>query len=213
MELYGYFRSSAAYRVRIGLNLKGLSYTQHCVHLVKDGGQQHSEDYKKINPAELVPALKTGSDTVITQSLAILEYLEDLEPTPSFFPESKIEKAKVRALAYDIACDVHPLNNLRVLQYIKGPFGKNDEEKMQWYFNWLEKGFNAYEKQLEKYSRQFSFGDNITLADICLIPQVYNANRFTFPMDKYPLINKVNDNCLKTSAFDKAIPENQPDAK
>jgi maleylacetoacetate isomerase len=214
MKLYDYWRSSAAFRVRIALNLKGLSYEQVSVHLVKEGGQQHSADYKSINPQAFVPCLVTDKGESITQSLAIIEYLEETVPAPALLPEGALQRARVRSLADIVACDIHPLNNLRVLQYLVGDLNVASEDKNQWYNHWIYKGFDALEIRLaqEDATGNFCHGDTPTLADICLVPQVYNALRFNCDMVSYPNISRINDNCLKHSAFEKALPENQPDA-
>ncbi|MDC2891368.1 maleylacetoacetate isomerase [Psychrosphaera sp. 1_MG-2023] len=211
MTLFGYWRSSAAYRVRIALNLKGLQYEQKSVHLIKDGGQQHAEDYADLNPNKLVPTLVDGEFT-LNQSLAILEYLEIKYPNINLLPANLADNMKCRALALDLACDIHPLNNLRVLQYLTGPLAQSEEQKMQWYFNWLEVGFTAFEKSINKVAGNFCFGDHVSWADLCLIPQVYNAERFNFDMSPYPLIQRVVAHCRTLDAFTKAAPENQPDA-
>ncbi|MCL1036562.1 maleylacetoacetate isomerase [Shewanella submarina] len=212
MTLYGYWRSSAAYRVRIALNLKGIEVDHKSVHLVKDGGQQHHADYISLNPQQLVPALVLDDGEVLTQSMAMLEYLEDTHPEIPLLPSDTLAKAKVRALANAIACDVHPLNNLRVLQYLKGEAGLDDAAKDAWYQHWIVTGFNAYEAMLADTAGEFSFGDSPTLADICLVPQVYNARRFKIPLDNYPHIVRIVENCNRLAAFAEAAPENQADA-
>lgn len=211
MKLYGYWRSSAAYRVRIALNLKNIECEHISVHLVKDGGEQHKPNYIAMNPTELVPTLIDG-DLTINQSMAMLEYLEEAYEQTPLLPNDIKEKAIVRALALDIACEVHPLNNLRVLQYLNGELGVTEQEKTAWYHHWIVQGFTAFEKTLEKTAGDFCFGDNVTIADLCLIPQVYNANRFKVDMSAFPLINKVVENCNKQPAFIDAAPENQADA-
>lgn len=211
MKLYTYWRSSSAYRVRIALNLKGLEYQAEPVHLVKGGGQQRSPGYKAINPQGLVPSLE-DKNRVITQSLAIMEYLDEAYPnTHRLLPQHAHERAKVRSLALLIATDIQPLDNLRVLQYLKNDLQITDQKKSQWYAHWIIQGFDAYEAQLNNADR-FSFGDSPGLADTCLIPQIYNAQRFNIDLSAYPNILKVNKNCLELEAFDKARPENQPDA-
>lgn len=214
MKLYDYWRSSAAYRVRIALNLKGLSYEHICIHLVKEGGQQHSADYKKINPQGLIPSLLTNEGALISQSLAILEYLEETTPTPALLPDSAIARARVRSLANLIACDIHPLDNLRVLQYLVNAFSIEDEPKMTWYRHWIYKGFDALESRLsqDKETGIFCHGDQPSLADICLVPQVYNAHRFNCDMQNYPTLTRIHKACNERGAFQKALPENQPDA-
>lgn len=211
MKLFGYWRSSAAYRVRIALNLKGISYEQESVHLVKDGGEQHGDQYRKLNPNRLVPTLVDGEFS-LNQSMAILEYLEIKYPNSPLLPANLAENMKCRALALDLACDVHPLNNLRVLQYLTGPLGQDETAKMAWYFHWLEVGFSAFEKNLLDTAGSYCFGDEPSWADICLVPQVYNAERFGFDMSPYPIINKVVAQCRALPAFKDAAPENQPDA-
>ena len=212
MKLYGYWRSSAAYRVRIALNLKQLSFENLPVHLVKNGGEQHSDSYKALNPAQLVPTLVDG-ELSLNQSLAIIDYLEDTYPEPALLPEDAAAKARVRALALDIACDIHPLNNLRVLQYLTGPLALTEQQKLEWISHWLSSGFTALEQRLAQSAGQFCFGDTVTLADICLIPQVYNAQRFALDLTPYPHIKTVHHNCMQLAAFALAAPEQQPDAQ
>jgi maleylacetoacetate isomerase len=212
MKLYGYWRSSAAYRVRIALNLKQLSFDNLPIHLVKNGGEQHSNDYKALNPAQLVPAFIDG-DVQLNQSLAIIEYLEEMYPQPALLPQEPTARARVRALALDIACDLHPLNNLRVLQYLTGPMALSETQKQAWIIHWLETGFSALECRLAQSAGQFCFGDEVTLADLCLVPQVYNAQRFALDMSAYPTVNTVYHNCQQLAAFALAAPEQQPDAQ
>ncbi|WP_135079669.1 maleylacetoacetate isomerase [Terasakiella sp. SH-1] len=211
MKLYDYWRSSASYRLRIALNLKNIPYEHICVHLVKGGGQQHSADYKAKNPQGFVPALELEDGTILTQSMAILEYLDETHPTPALLPSDALGRAEVRSLAQVIASDIHPVNNLRILKYLAGELGVADEQKMTWYRHWITKGFEALEARLGNTG--FCYGDSPTLADICLIPQVYNAHRFNVDMTPFPKISAINENCLKIEAFDKAVPENQPDAE
>ncbi len=213
MKLYSYWRSSAAYRVRIGLNLKNIPYEQIPVHLVKDGGEHLKAEYTTKNPQGLVPALELDDGTVLTQSLAILEYLDDLSKENLLLPTAAIEKAKVRALAQAVACDIHPVNNLRILKYLSNELGVSEEAKNIWYRHWIEVGFAAIEKTLKTSSNgSFCFGHAPTLADICLIPQVYNAHRFKVDMTVYPLLSKINEHCLTLEAFAKAAPQAQSDA-
>lgn len=213
LQLYGYWRSSAAYRVRIALNLKGIPYEQVSVHLVKDGGEQHKPEYRSLNPQGLVPFLIDG-DTKLSQSIAMLEYLEERHPEPRLLPEDIHLKAKVRATCQTIACDIHPVDNLRVLKYLTGKLGVEEEQKMEWYRHWITLGFTALEQQLQEYSKQgpYCFGEQLTMADACLIPQVYNANRFACSMESFPRLRAINDACLGLEAFKQAIPEAQPDA-
>lgn len=210
MKLYDYWRSSAAYRVRIALNLKEIAYEHICVHLVKDGGQQHSDFYRSKNPQELVPALELDTGNVLTQSMAIMEYLDEIVPTPALLPGNALHRQKIRSLAQIISADIHPVNNLRILQYLSKEFDVSDEDKANWYRTWIYKGFDALEARLGKDA--FCVGDQPTLADICLVPQVYNALRFQCDMTAYPKITRINETCLKLDAFAKAVPENQPDA-
>lgn len=214
IKLYDYFRSSASFRVRIALNLKGLTYEQMSVHLVKDGGRHLQASYEAINPQKLVPCfIDNESTTPLAQSLAIIEYLDEQYPLPAFLPLDKEERAQVRAFAQHIACEIHPLNNLRVLKYLTETLQLTDQQKKNWYHHWLSEGFNALEKILNKGPKApYCFGDSPSLADICLVPQVYNAQRFEFPLHDYPLIQAINARCLEKEAFHKALPENQSDA-
>ncbi|WP_018691013.1 maleylacetoacetate isomerase [Algicola sagamiensis] len=211
MILYGYWRSSAAYRVRIALNLKQLPYTHESIHLVKDGGQQHQADFRARNPNGLVPVLVDG-DVTLNQSMAILEYLEDRYPETQLLPSDPVERAKVRAVAMDIACDIHPLNNLRILKYLKMPMAQSEEAVNTWYQHWIREGFHALESRLSLSAGKFCFGDEITLADLCLVPQVYNAKRFALEMEQFPVISRITEHCNTIDAFIQALPENQADA-
>jgi len=211
VKLYTYFRSSAAYRVRIALNLKGLSYDMVPVHLTRDGGQQHKLEFQKINPQRRVPALELSSGDVLTQSLAIIEYLDEIEPEPPFLPADALERAHVRALAQIVACDIHPLNNLITLQYLKRVLKHEQAEIDAWYHHWVIEGFTALERMLGP--GPYAHGAHVSLADICLIPQVFNARRLKVPLDAFPKIVAVEQACLKLPAFDKTRPENQPDAE
>ena len=211
MKLYTYFRSSAAYRVRIALNLKGLPYEMVSVHLTKDGGQQHKPDFHAINPQERVPALVLSSGEVLTQSLAIIAYLDEVEPEPPFLPADALDRAKVRAVAQVVACDIHPLNNLIALQYLKRTLKHEQADIDAWYHHWVIEGFKAIEAMIKP--APYACGAHVTLADICLVPQVYNARRLKVPLDAFPKIVAVEQACLKLPAFDKARPENQPDAE
>ena len=210
MKLYSYWRSTAAYRVRIALNIKQVSYNYEAVHLVKDGGEHLQNEYKSLNPQSLVPALQTDDGQILTQSLAIIDYLEEVYPEHGLYPSDIIGKAQAQAMALSIACDIHPLNNLRVLKYLKSD-GWQQEQVDKWYAHWIHKGFTAIEKQLQMTSDKFCFGNVASVADIFLVAQVYNANRFTVPLDDYPLIQKINAHCLTQTAFIEAMPENQPD--
>ena len=211
MKLYSYFRSSAAYRVRIALNLKGLPYEMAPIHLTKDGGQQRKPEFVALNPQMRVPALALSSGDVITQSLAIIEYLDDIHPEPPLLPPDALERAHVRAIAQIVACDIHPLNNLVVLQYLKNTMQHAQPEIDAWYQHWVIAGFKTIEAMIAP--APFACGAQVTLADICLVPQVYNARRLNVPLDKFPKIVAVEAACLKLAAFDEAQPENQPDAE
>ncbi len=213
IKLYSYFRSSAAYRVRIALNYKQLDYEVIPVHLLKNNGEQHSSDYQSLNPQELVPTLSVD-EQVYTQSLAIIEWLEETHPKPALLPTLHAARAQVRALAQIVACDMHPLNNLRVLNYLKQHFQCAKEDTQTWYTHWLRLGFDAIESQLQKFSAQdYCYGKSVSMADVCLIPQIYNAKRFDFDMSAYPHITRVYEHCLSLDAFAKAQPEQQIDAE
>ncbi|MEI8275995.1 MAG: maleylacetoacetate isomerase [Hyphomicrobiales bacterium] len=211
MKLYSYFRSSAAYRVRIALNLKGLPYEMVSIHLTKDGGHQRAPEFKAVNPQMRVPALKLSSGEVLTQSLAIIEYLDEINPERPLLPADALARAKVRAVAQLIACDIHPLNNLIALQYLKRTLKHEQPEIDAWYHHWVIEGFTALEAMMTP--GPYACGAHVTLADICLVPQVYNARRLKVPLDRFPKIVAIDAACLKLPAFDKARPENQPDAE
>jgi len=214
MRLYTYFRSSAAYRVRIALNLKGLPYESVPVHLLRDGGQQHAESYASVNPARLVPALQDGAAT-ITQSLAIIEYLEQTHPSPALLPADAVARARVRALALSIACDIHPLNNLRVLRYLKSAGNLDDAWRDEWARHWIGLGFAALERRLtaESGTATYCHGETPSLADCCLVPQVANAQRVHLPLEDFPTLRRIHENCLRLPAFIAAAPAAQPDAE
>ncbi len=211
MKLFTYFRSSAAYRVRIALNVKGLPYEMESAHLTRDGGRQYTPEFRALNPQMRVPVLQLSSGDVLTQSLAIIEYLDEIQPEPALLPADALARAHVRALAQVVACDIHPLNNLVVLQYLKGPMQHEQAAVDAWYRHWVVKGFDAVEAMIKP--GPYACGAHVTLADICLVPQVYNARRFKVSLDAYPKIAAVEAACLKLPAFDKARPENQPDAE
>ncbi|MCW3149744.1 maleylacetoacetate isomerase [Stutzerimonas stutzeri] len=215
LKLYGYWRSSAAYRVRIALNLKGLAYRQVPVHLVKDGGQQRAADYRALNPQQLVPLLvdEVNGGARIAQSLAILEYLDEIFPVPPLLPVDPVARAQVRALALHIACDVHPLNNLRVLQYLSGELGIDEEAKNRWYRHWVEQGLAAVEQGLAVFDGALSLGQRPGYLEACLVPQVYNARRFACDLHAYPRILEMVARCETLEAFRNAAPEVQPDAQ
>ncbi|HEX3896601.1 MAG TPA: maleylacetoacetate isomerase [Rudaea sp.] len=214
IKLYSYWRSSAAYRVRIALNLKGLPYELIPVHLINNGGEHHSEAYQEINPQQKVPTLIDG-ERIIRQSMAIVEYIEETyDGEHRLMPVMARERARVRALAQIVACDIHPVNNLSVMQYLEHEFNTPQVERDRWTRHWITEGFKGLEKLLatNPSTGQFCEGDEPSLADICLIPQVYNAYRWSVDMDQFPLIRKISDECMKMEAFDRAKPENQPDA-
>jgi len=211
MKLYTYFRSSAAYRARIALNLKGLPYEMVPIHLTKDGGHQRAPEFRAVNPQMRVPALALSSGEVLTQSLAIIEYLDEINPEPPLLPADALERAKVRAVAQVVACDIHPLNNLVVLQYLKRQLKHEQPEIDTWYHHWVIEGFKAIEVMIAR--APYACGAHVTLADVCLVPQVFNARRLKVPLDQFPKIVAVETACLKLPAFDKARPENQPDAE
>lgn len=213
-RLHGYWRSTAAYRVRIALELKGIDYEYLPVDLVKDGGEQHGDTFRALNPAELVPALEIDG-RLLTQSLAICEYLEDTRPQPPLMPTDAGERAFVRALALDVACEVHPLNNLRVQQYLKGEMGQSQEAAARWMHHWMARGFDAIEARLVARggSGNCCMGDVPGLADVFLVAQAYNADRFGFGLDRYSTIRRVVDHCRTLPAFAAAAPEAQPDAR
>lgn len=212
LSLYTYWRSSCSYRVRIALNLKGLDYESVPVHLVRDGGGQHSEDYRRMNPQGLVPTL-VADDHSVTQSLAIIEYLEETHPQPPLLPNDALARAHVRRMAYLIADEIQPLNNLGVLQYLKREMGLAQDAVDRWYRHFIERGFSALEQILSESPAKYCFGEEPGLADVCLVPQVYNAERFGCDLTVYPNIVRINELCLLHEAFARAIPEAQPDAE
>lgn len=214
MKLFTYFRSSAAYRVRIALNLKGLAYEAIPIHLLRNGGEQLTSDYRAVNPAGLVPVLD-DEGTTITQSLAIIEYLDETRPQVPLMPDDALGRARVRALAMAIACDIHPIANLRVLKYLTGTMGVSEEAKNEWLRHWVREGLAALEIQLARdpQTGRFCHGDTPTLADCCLVPQVFNAQRFNIDMLAYPTISRINAVCCELPAFAAAHPSQQPDSE
>jgi len=214
MKLYTFFRSSAAYRVRIALNLKGLAYEAVPVHLSRGGGEQLAPAYRKLNPQSLVPVLQDG-ERVLAQSLAIMEYLEEVYPLPPLLPKNPAARARVRSLALAIACEIHPLNNLRVLNYLSGPLGLNDDAKRTWYLHWIALGLGALEAGLavDPETGSYCHGDAPGLADCCLVPQLANARRFKCDVSPYPTLLRIEKNCQALEAFRHAAPDQQPDAE
>lgn len=213
LVLYGYWRSTAAYRVRIALNLKGLVYENRPVHLVREGGEQHASAYASLNPQQLVPTLQHG-ERVLTQSMAILEYVDESWADPPLLPREPRDRARVRSLAQTVVADTHPLGNLRALQYLQSPLGVDEEQRAIWSRHWQALGLAAIEASLTGHPATGSFchGDSPTLADICLIPQLYNAARWKLPLEHYPTINRIAATCAELEAFQRAAPEEQPDA-
>ncbi|MGO4307599.1 MULTISPECIES: maleylacetoacetate isomerase [unclassified Cupriavidus] len=214
LKLYSYFRSSASFRVRIALGLKGLPYEYVGVHLLKEGGMQLKPEYRALNADGVVPTLVVDGQPLI-QSMAIIEYLDEVHPEPPLLPKDALDRAIVRGLAQEIACEIHPLNNLRVLKYVKHKLGATDEVKDAWYKHWVEEGFASLEVNLSQLGRvgRFAFGDTPTLIDLCLVPQVFNAQRFNVDMSRFPTIAKINDACMALEAFQKAAPGVQPDSE
>ncbi|MGD0331661.1 MAG: maleylacetoacetate isomerase [Xanthobacteraceae bacterium] len=211
MKLYSYFRSSAAYRVRIALNLKGLAYDTVPVHLVKDGGHNRRPEFRAVNPQMRVPALVTPTGDVLIQSLAIIEYLDETHPEPPLLPKDPIARAQARALADIVACDIHPLNNIGSLRYLKRELHQEQAAIDAWYHHWVLAGFEAIEALVRP--GPYACGGTVTVADLCLVPQVNNARRLNVPLDKFPKIVAIDAACLGLPAFDRARPENQPDAE
>jgi maleylacetoacetate isomerase len=212
--LYGYFRSSAAFRARIALNLKGIAPETRYIHLLKDGGAQHGADYRALNPQGLIPALVHDGHTV-TQSLAIIEYLDEIVPEPPLLPRDAWGRARARSIAYQIACDIHPVNNLRVNQHIRKTFNADAAAQIAWQRHWIALGFEALETMLARDAETGAFchGDAPTIADICLIPQMANARRVELDLAPYPTLTRIEAHALLLPAFDRALPKNQPDAE
>jgi len=211
VKLYSFFRSGAAYRVRIALNLKNVPYEMASVHLGKDGGHNRKPEYRALNPQMRVPVLALDSGDVIGQSMAIIDYLEEVYPDPPLLPSEPVARAKVRAFAQLIACDIHPLNNVSILRYLKRQLGHEQSEIDEWYRHWVLEGFEAIEAMITH--GPYAFGGQVTLADVCLVPQVFGARRFNTPLERFPKIVAADAACQKLPAFDKARPENQPDTE
>ena len=215
MKLYTYFRSSASYRVRIALNLKGLPCEMIPVHLLRDGGEQLKPEYRKLNADALVPSLVLDDGHVITQSMAIIEYLEEVHPEPALLPKDPLDRAWLRSLALAIACDIHPINNLRILRYLTGEMKVSAEDKDRWYKHWCEQGLAAVEQMLANDRRvgRYCYGDTPSLADCLLVPQVANAQRMHCDLSAMPTVMRINDACMQQPAFLAASPARQADAE
>ena len=210
MKLYNYFRSSASFRVRIALNLKGLPFDYLPVHLVK--GENKSDAYKAVSADNLVPALVTDAGDILSQSMAIIEYLDETHPQPALLPGNALARAQIRALAQSIACEIHPLNNLRVLKYLVKDLKVSEEAKGDWYRHWCRDGLESFERQLARLpASTYCYGDTPTLADCCLVPQIFNARRFDTPLDGLPRTMAAFDACMQLPAFQKAQPSSCPD--
>lgn len=213
MTLYSYFRSSSSYRVRIALALKGVAFDIAPVNLVKDGGQQFSPEYQKLNPQSLVPCL-VHEGQVLAQSMAIMEYLDDVHPEPALVFGAPKDKAYIRRLSQLVACEVHPLNNVRVLKYLQGTMNADEGARNAWYAHWSLTGMRAFERILKDSGRagDFCLGDRVSMADLCLVPQLYNMRRYNVPLDELPLCRRIEAHCVRLPAFQKAAPEAQADA-
>ena len=211
MKLYTYFRSSAAFRVRIALNLKGLAYEPVFVHLAK--GEHRAPAYAKVNPQALVPTLELDDGTRLNQSLAIIEYLDETHPAKPLIPKDALGKARVRSLSFLIASEIHPVNNLRVLQHLKRALGQNEDQINTWYRHWIADGLTKLEAELATSKGKFCHGDSPTMADCCLVPQIFNAKRYQSDLTPYPATMRVFEACMKLDAFDRAQPSKQPDAE
>ena len=211
MKLYTYFRSSASFRVRIALNLKGVKYEPVFLHMPR--GEHRDSAYQRVNPQALLPTLELDDGTRLTQSLAIIEYLDEKHPQPRLVPQEALARARVRALALLVACEIHPLNNLRVLQHLKRELGQSQEQIDTWYRHWIADGLAKLEAELAGNKGKFCYGDAPTMADCCLVPQIFNAKRYNSDLSPYPTTMRVFEHCMKLEAFDRAQPSKQPDAE
>ncbi len=211
MKLYTHFRSSAAFRVRIALNLKGLAYEPVCVSFAKSEHRQAA--YAAVNPQALVPALVLDDGTRLNQSMAIIEYLDEAHPQVPLVPKERLARARVRSLSYLVACEIHPLNNLRVLQHLKRALGQTEDQVNAWYRHWIADGLGKLEAELTTQKGRFCHGDSPTMADCCLVPQIFNAKRYNCDLVPYPTTMRVFEQCMKLEAFDRAQPAKQPDAE
>jgi maleylacetoacetate isomerase len=211
VKLYSYFRSSAAYRARIALNLKGIAYETAPVHLTRGGGEQHAPEFQAVNPQKRVPALALDNGATLLQSLAIIEYLDEVYPDPPLLPKDPLARAHVRAVAQIIASDIHPLNNVSPLNYLRDPLNCDQKAVAEWYHRWVIAGFEAVELLIKP--GPYAFGAVVTMADVCLVPQVFNARRFNVPLDRFPGIVAADAAAAALPAFDAARPERQPDAE
>ena len=208
--LYSYYRSSTSYRVRIALNFKNIPYEQKTVHLLEGGGQQNQPEYRNLNPAGGVPTL-VHNHNILSQSFPVIEYIDELYPSPPLFPKATFDRAKVRQICEHINCEIHPIANLKVQQYLTGPLQLSEETKNNWVKHWIQDGMTSLEKLLIPFSKTYSFGDQITAADLFLVPQVFSAKRFGVKIENYPTIMKLNENALKIESFKQAHPHLQPD--
>jgi len=211
MKFFAFWRSLASYRVRIALNLKGIAYETAPIHLVREGGHNRRPEFRAINPQMRVPVLVTPKGDVLIQSLAIIEYLDEIQPEPALLPKNPVARAKARALAELIACDIHPLNNIGPLRYLKNDMGQEQSAIDTWYHHWVIAGFEALETLMGP--GPYVCGEQVTVADLCLVPQVYNARRLKVPLEKFPKIVAADAACQALAAFDRARPENQPDTE
>jgi maleylacetoacetate isomerase len=211
VKLYTYFRSSAAFRVRIAFNLKGLAYEPVFVHLAK--GEHRKPEYAKVNPQALVPTLELDDGTRLNQSLAIIEFLDEVHPNPPLLPREAKAKARVRSLSELVACEIHPLNNLRVLQHLKRALGRSEDEVNAWYRHWIADGLAKLEEELKGETGKYCYGETPSMADCCLVPQIFNAKRYNCELAPYPTTMRIFDACMNLQAFERAQPAKQPDAE